>query len=68
MGSLKQIFAYILGIAGASGVFFIWNGLDTQLAPAIDAGNVGGILAYVIICIFVIGCLWGASTLYNSKD
>jgi hypothetical protein len=68
MGFLKQIFAAILGIGGVSGVFFIWDGLDTRLAPAIDAGNVGGILAFVIMSILAIGCLIGSYTLYNSKD
>lgn len=63
---IKQIFAFILGIAGVRGFFYIWTGLDTKLGPAIDAGNIGGILAFTIISILTICCLVGAGTLYNS--
>jgi hypothetical protein len=68
MGFLKQISAVILGIAGVSGAFSVYDGIDTKLGPAIDSGNVGGILAFLIISIIVIACLWGSWTLYNSKE
>ena len=59
----RKVLKSIIIIFGASGALVLWQRLDHGFAEAIDTGDWGYVIAWVVIAVLVLGVFWLASKL-----
>lgn len=60
---MKKVLKVTLWILGASGAVMLYQKLDKEFAGAIDTGNWGFVIAWVVCAVLVVGFFWLASKL-----